>query len=181
MAGPSPRFPIAVNLESVDGTVNRARLVNAYVEVADANSVKVYTRPGLTLANGSFAAFGMGMAYTPTDQLFVVSGGNIYTPSAGRGFTVTGTQSHGRTSPILHAFFGGTMFGYSAISDPIGGAGVFNAYKSVYPFTSWSTIGTGSYFGTNTRLQSRTSYASALTAWSGTTIYYATDGTSFTT
>lgn len=91
---PSVKFPINVNLESIDGAVDRAKIVNGYAEVANAQEVKVYSRPALTLETGDFAAFGQGMFYSAgTSLLYYVDNNTLYsfngTTSVFRGFVDT--------------------------------------------------------------------------------------------
>ena len=98
---PKVRFPLAVNLESINGTIERSKIVNGYAELASAQEVKGYSRPALTLAQGSFAVFGQGMALTPDDSLYVISGGNIYLPVPGKTPSVIRTGTTGDASFVL--------------------------------------------------------------------------------
>ena len=168
---PSAKFPINVNLESIDGTIDRSKIVNGYAEVASAQESKVYNRPALALAQGSFATFGMGMAFTPDDQLYVVSGGNIYTPVAGQSFGVNPISTFGTALVVAHPF-GNSIYGIQRTSP-------FGVYKSSYPYTSWSTLGTG-LTGTG-QVISLTSHGGYLVANMGTSLIHSQNGSTWGT
>ena len=167
------KFPLNVNLESIDGSVDRAQLKNAYAEVAGANEVKVYSRPALQLAQGSFAAFGQGVSQTPDGQLFVVSGGNIYlpVPQYSEGVSALGTFTAVGTS--VAAAYNGSAYIF-------GGVTPFWVYRAVPPFSTFSTLGTNPFNGT--RPLDVVVHNNAVTVLAADrNVYYTTNGTSWGT
>ena len=152
---PSVKFPINVNLESIDGSVDRGKIVNGYAEVASANEVKVYSRPAMDLAQGSFAAFGQGMANTPDGKLFVVSGGNVYFPVPNESFSILSTN----TLISGAGYFVSNnqrMFVWDGVS----------LWAASPPFTAW---GTAAAIGNANDLASLISHRGTLVAFYGTT------------
>ena len=135
MPKPPVKFPLNVNLESIDGTIERAKIVNGFAELASAQEVRVHKRPALTLAQGSFAAFGQGMSYTPDGQLFVISGGDIYNPVGGVSASGTGTHSAGGSLEVLFRPYGNYLY---AISKGTNGV----VWRAASPYTSFGSLGT---------------------------------------
>lgn len=131
---PSVKFPLAVNLESVDGTTDRGKIVNGYAELASAQEATIFKRPALTLSQGSFAAFGQGMSLAPNGQMFVISGGDIYSPVGGVSGTALCTHSGTGGTGVLFRVFGNYIY---ALHQGTNGA----VYRAAPPFTAFSSIG----------------------------------------
>ncbi len=170
---PSVRFPINVNLESIDGDVDRAKIVNGYAELASAQEVKVYSRPGLDLAQGSFAAFGQGVANSPDGQLFVVSGGNIYLPvpglTASTALSTSGTNTE--SQPWMAAALNSTIYSVSYQNGIV--------RRTVPPYSAWSTVGTVG--GSGSLRTSLISYSGKLWVMADTTVSTSVDGATWGT
>lgn len=168
---PSVKFPINVNVESIDGDVDRAKIVNGYAELANAQETKVYSRPALNLAQGSFAAFGQGISLTSNNQLFVVSGGNLYLPAPSYSFGASITTLGSFASTVSVAY-NGTAYFFSATSP-------FRIQRAIPPFSTFSTLGTNAFDG-NAPLDAVV-HNNAITVLAGTHVFYSTNGTSWGT
>lgn len=131
---PSVKFPINIDLESTDGDVDRAKIVNGYAEVANAQEVKVYSRPAMNLAQGSFAAFGQGMANTPDGKLFVVSGGTTYFPVPGQTISASGTTTTAADNFIFRGL-GNNIYGFAVSTNA-------TVLRAAPPYNAFSSIGT---------------------------------------
>lgn len=166
------KFPIAPNVESIDGTLNYSKVVNGYAEVADAQQVRVHKRPALTLAQGSFAVTGQGLANTPDGGLFVVSGGDIYFPVPSYTMSVGAAATFTGVSTAVTVAYNGSAYVF-------GGNTPFRAYRAAPPFSTFSTLGTNFFGGAVAK--DAVVHGGAVTVIAGTNIFYSTNGTSWGT
>ena len=110
---PVQRVPLAHNIGSRDGTLNKdAKLGNAVIEVEKGETISLVKRPGLSTYQTSTAGAGLGI-YSIGTHLFTIVGTTFYDNGVSKG-TVNGTDTYDfiQTLDQTQVFFKNKAKGY---------------------------------------------------------------------
>lgn len=144
-----PRMPLAVNVQSRDGTLAKGSLLtNGFVEGAG-EVFEVYKRPGVGLISDAGSAYGSGItSYVNSDTgeeiLYAVQDGKIYiaaVPTAGLVWTTNEPLAIATTSQISSYSFGGLY--WQLFGDVGGNANVY--YRASATSGAWALAKTDAF------------------------------------